>query len=289
MSTHNKKLPFSAKMDLIDGISSDYVRLSKKEEKDIPNKLSYKISHPEESPDINRSARKAAFATFNSSIQKVAFDTRRVNQEDDRNPRSNLQYWHRSQEFIDEGQQKQINVYAKLFKTLTNIKRVFGTRPDWHESYSRVLYDAVERVLRIKQADDDIHPSQLAYLDQLLFARYRLSSEDIMRMSADFIGDRILSKDESLLKRGVLYKEDNMEERFSKLLSETVGQVESKVSTQAKDQNVINVYSGGESKPEPSTDMNNVFATLFGAPNRKDGERNVERIITISIKDNVIE
>lgn len=281
MGSPKQKLPLKGSIDLINQLSDDFCRYVKAETQ-APEELNYIVKIAKESPRIRRSARTAALQKAQPGFTKVAFDTRRINQEHDRNPRTNLQHWHRSQEFIDEGQQKQIDVYSKLFRTLKNIKQGLGTRPDWHESYARSLHDAVERVLRIKQGDNDIHPSQLAYLDQLLFARYRLNSEDIMKMGSDSLYDRILSKDESLLKRGVLY-EENVETNFSKLVSEAV----SKTGNQS-DKNVINVYSG-DSKSNSDSDINKVFATLFGAPNRKDGEKNVERTITISIKDNVIE
>jgi len=87
-------------------------------------------------------------AKEDAGFKKVAFDTRRTDQETERNPRSNLQYWHRSAEFIDSEDQKKVVTFAKLIKPLTTIREKFGNQPEYHNSYSRILLETVERTLK---------------------------------------------------------------------------------------------------------------------------------------------
>jgi len=231
----------------------------------VPSKLSYKIaSDNSESTTIERSAREAAYKASLTGIKKVAFDTRRFDQETTRNPRSNLQSWVRSEQFIDEDMQEKIDTFARMLKPLEELKQSFGAQPEWHDSYSRTLYDHVQRILRIKQADLDIFKPQLSYLEQLMFARYRLSMEELKRIKEAELKEVILKKDENLLKRGTylaVTQSEPIKEASNVVIKDGNGVTQ---------ESIVNAIFG-----------NNGF--------RRDGEKTVERTITITIKDQVID
>lgn len=254
----NNKLPIDALVDLISKLSYDFLYYVNHQKNKIPSKLSYKIFCNDESASIERSARKAALAkVVTPSLVKLAFDTRRINQEIERNPRTNLQYWHRSQEFIDDEDQKKINIFAKLIISLENIKQDYGEQPEYLISYSKVLHETVNRVLRIKEGDQDIFRPQLAYLEQLLFARYRLSMDEIKSISESDLTSRILKKDEALLKRGYL-KESTIKP-------------------------IVTIKDGMH------TSQDSIINALFGVNGMSHSSGNaVERTITITIRDSVV-
>jgi len=190
-------------IDLITKLAQDYYIYSMTEDMELPCKLTYRVTASQEPRKVQRLARVAALQEFSKpQLIKVAFDTRRINQETERNPRENLQYWNRTDQFIDDETQDKINIFANLLKSLDELKQSFGTQPEWHGSYTRVLHDAVYRILRVKEADLDIFRPQIAYLEQLIFNRYRLSMEELSKISGDDFKNVILKKDENLLKRG---------------------------------------------------------------------------------------
>jgi len=116
--------------------------------------------------------------------------------------------------------------------------------------------------LRIKQGDLDIFRPQLAYLEQLVFMRYRLSLDNINKMSSDELKERILKKDENLKKRGT----------FNKI---TGGKTKPPGKDLAKDGN-------------GAVTQEAIINAIFGNNNfRRDGEKNVTRTITITISDEV--
>ena len=255
------KLPLDGLVNLIDKMSDTYVVCARTSQT-CPEKQTYRVASNPEDYHIEVSARKAAFSEClakNEGFNKVAFDTRRINQQTDRNPRTNLQYWHRADEFISEDDQKRITTFSKLLVPLNELKEAFGTEPEWHESYARVLYDAVNRILRTKQGDGEFFRPHLAYLEQLLEARYRLKTGDVESTSVDELKEAILKKDEGLKKRG-LYAPASLKQP-------------------------IIIQKDGQ---------NNVQETLanaiFGSGGlRRDGEKSVERVITITIMDTVVD
>lgn len=264
MSISDKKLPFSGNALLLEKIATNYTKLVDSGAKEIPRQQIYKIACAEESPTIDRKARKAALNQL-QGFTKLAFDTRRTNQETDRNPRVNLQNWHRSDQFIDADDQKNIDILSKLLAPLNELKQSFGSEPGWHESYSRQLLDQVERALRVKVGDQDLYRPQFAYLEQLIFQRYRLTFEEINRMEKTAIKHKILDKDENLLKRGAYLHstDDELNKKSSQQLSLKTGDMP---TTQ---ESIVNAIFGS------------------GAVIRRDGERTVERTITITIRDEV--
>jgi len=265
MSISNRKLPLGGNADLLHKLAGDFDILSKSKVTRVPQERVYILHCEPESWGISRSARKAAIKALdkNTGFVKLAFDTRRINQEAERNPRTNLQYWARSQQFIDEELQSRINLLAKVMGVLTGIKEAYGTAPEYFESYSRVLYDQIERVLRIKQGDQEIFRPQVAYLEQLLFARYRLSMDELAKIGEEELRRKILDKDENLLKRGVY---------------------EHQSGGPAVKTGVGALVIDGNSKTTPQ----NIVEAIFGNNDlRRTGEKKVQRTITITISDEV--
>lgn len=200
-------------------------------------------------------AKKALLKELNEklTIKKIAFDTRRIDQEKDRNPRGNLQYWHRSQQFIDEEDKIKIDIFGRLIPVLDSIKSKYGTSPEYHNSYIRTLNDTVRRSLKLDAEDLDISKAQLNYLEQLLFARYRLSMDDIKYLDKFALEHNLLSKDESLLKHGIVNQE---------------------IKPMVKDGNGVH---------------ESIVNAIFGSQIRQPGDRSVTRTITITINDKVME
>lgn len=253
-------LPLDGKIDFLDKLSSDFKKFASLSlsEEERPSALSYEIEYTEEPNKISRSARMAFFQQLKPEgpLVKLAFDTRRIDQEHDRNPRSNLQYWHRSEPFIDNETQEKISIYSKLLDVCQDIKKDFGTQPDYFESYSRQLLDQTQRALGITQQGGtvDVFKPQLAYLEQLLFARYRLTLEELSSMGFSQLKSKILSKDENLMKRGV--------------------------------QTVADKTSQGQIVIDGNSTQQNIIEAIFGNNQlRRQGEKSVTRTITITIKD----
>jgi hypothetical protein len=242
MSISDKKLPFSGNAILLEKIATNYTKFIDSGTKEIPRNQIYKIACIEESSVVDRKARIAALNQL-KGFTKVAFDTRRTNQETDRNPRLNLQNWHRTDQFIDETDQKNIEILSKLIVPLNELKESFGSEPGWHKSYSRQLLDQVERALRVKVGDQDIHRSQFAYLEQLIFQRYRLSFEEISRMEKTAIKTKILDKDENLLKRGAFLhaSEEELNKKSSQNMSVKTGD-----NVQTTQEALIKAIFGGD-------------------------------------------
>jgi len=265
MTISDQKLTLSGNAELLLRISEDFYEMAKAGAVEIPAKRIYIIDCEEEPASVRRSARKAALIKIASSqtIKKFAIDTRHIDQEEQRNPRKALQYWHRADQFIDEDMQEKLAIFAKLNNVLDDIKEFYGKEAEYHDSYARVLSDHVGRTLRIKQGDQDISAPQVSYLEQLLFARYRLSMEEIKKMSSRDLKKAILNKDEDLLKRGVY-------------LENTGG--------------VSKASSGPMVITGDKTAQQNIIEAIFGNNNiRRDGEKKVSRTVTITITDEVKE
>lgn len=261
-------LSVTAKISLISNICNDFADFIKFSYASIPDEKEYIIDLKEDYK-IKQAARMGAYTEFKkeslvktTSLIKLAFDTRKVDQEHERNPRENLQYWHRSAAFIDQEDQVKLKIFAKLFNVVDSLKSRLGTDPDWFNSYCRQLYDHLVRILRIKEGDLDIFKPSLAYLEQLLYARYRLSLENIENMSEKQLEESILSKDEILIGRAS-YLSD-----IRKNSDNNIGMVKNNI---------------------PST-QEAIVNAIFGSDRMvRDGERKVERTITIKICDAVVE
>src|ERR1700733_8431710 len=112
-----------------------------------------------------------------SPITKIAFDTRRINQDTDFNPRRNLQNYHRSTPFISKDAASQIKSLFKLKTAADSIREDFIGDPDYLDSYSRILLSALDRTLRVNQKDMDFFQPQLDYVNEMLYLRYRINQD----------------------------------------------------------------------------------------------------------------
>ena len=258
------KLPLDAKIEIISKLASDFADYAKHGTL-VPDSKTYKIVSSSDGGIVNHFARLAAIEEMGiKPLTKLAFDTRRVDQEGERNPRKNLQYWHRSDQFIDEGDEKNLKTFARLAKILGKIKDKLGTSPEWFESYARQLYDQVYRIIRVKESDLDIFRPQMSYLEQLIFARYRLTMENLQKFGDEKITEKILAKDEDLIGRAAYLDETKPES------SNEDKPISKDSMTKTTQESIVNAIFGG-------------------AGMRRDGERTVERTITIKITENVID
>jgi hypothetical protein len=269
MGNEIKHLPLDGVAILLEKLADDFSSYADMGLDHCPAEHIYKIASRDESLQVGVQSRLAALKEIkrgNKPILKVAFDTRRIDQEHERNPRTNLQYWHRADAFIDADDDIKLRRFARLMTVLADIKKAFGAEPEWFESYARVLYDTVHRILRIKQADLDIFKPQLSYLEQLVFTRYRLTMEDLETMAKSELQERLLSKDESLMKRGRFLEETG-------LVSKGDGRTEKLVIDGNK-----------------NTTQDSIVNAIFGNNGlRREGEKTVERTITITIRDQVLD
>jgi len=89
------KLPLDAKIALTAKMVDDLEFYIETKSTRCPTEQHFKVVSRDEDLGVERAARVAALNELNAGIKKVAFDTRRVDQEKDRNPRRNLQHWHK--------------------------------------------------------------------------------------------------------------------------------------------------------------------------------------------------
>jgi len=145
---------------------------------------------------------KASLAGFT----KVAFDTRRIDQETEYNPRRNLQNYNRSEAFISEALSQKIKNFSRLRKVLQGLKEVYGKEHQWQDSNARVLLSTLDNGLRTVTQDGDYAVNQpgtgsFDYIEELLHVRYRLGFDDLTTMGEIDLKNIILSKDEELIHR----------------------------------------------------------------------------------------
>ena len=138
-----------------------------------------------------------------SGFTKIAFDTRRIDQETEYNPRRGLQNYNRSEQFLTQAMGLKITSLSKLQNILEGIKVKYGKDPEWQDSNVRVLLNTLNSGLRTGTNDGDYSDAQpgvgsLDYIEELLDMRYRLRLENIDKMAETNIKDIILSKDEDL-------------------------------------------------------------------------------------------
>lgn len=160
-------------------------------------------AHIEDRAEI-REFRKTAFSMPNSTgFTKLALDTRRINQETDYNPRRNLQFYHRSEQFLNEKTAHKIKNLLKIKTATDMIKDRFDREPEWFDSYARVLNAALNRILRLEQQDNDYSVEQINYINELMYMRYRLTEDEITKLGEQDLEQIILGKDEQLVNKEV--------------------------------------------------------------------------------------
>src|SRR5260221_817364 len=157
----------------------------------------------------SRQLRKVALETVSSGqgFTKMAFDTRRIDQEVEYNPRRGLQNYNRSEMFLSEGLAQRVKNFAKLRNSLNALKKVYGKEHEWQDSNARILLTAVDKGMRTGIDDgefaDQNQPGvgSFDYLEELLNVRYRLSHDDLTRMSETELTKIVLAKDEDLTRK----------------------------------------------------------------------------------------
>lgn len=167
-------------------------------------------------------------------LVKVAFDTRRIDQETQINPRRGLQNYNRSEAFITEALSEKLRSFSKLRDVLSDLKNQYGREPEWQDSNARILLSSLDNGLRTNQLDGDFTESQpgvgnLGYLEELLHVRYRLGFEEINRLKTSDLKRAILLKDEELTHKDVTHatitKRDVATQSYDSLLEKLFGNV----------------------------------------------------------------
>ena len=204
--------------------------------------------------------RKSALESLASGngFTKVAFDTRRIDQGMEIIPRRGLQNYHRSEEFITGAMGQRLMNLAKVRRVLSTLKDKYGREHEWQDSHARVLLSTIDKGLRSDFQDGDFTDAQpgvgsIDYIDELLHVRYRLGFDDICRMAESDLERVILSKDEELTRQGV-HKDLEI--------------TRSDVATQSYD---------------------TLLEKLFGNVRATKENPEVERTVTITIKDKFVE
>jgi hypothetical protein len=154
--------------------------------------------------------RKNALQNCLSGFKKVAFDTRRIDQETEYNPRRGLQNYNRSEAFLSEALGQKIKNFAKLRDILEEMRVEYGKEHEWQDSNARVLLSTLNKGLRADQQDGDFavnQPAQgsLDYIEELLQVRYRLNFDNLTKMGSNELKRIILSKDEELTRQDVTH------------------------------------------------------------------------------------
>lgn len=217
--------------------------------------------------------RKKAFNNLfeKKSIVKLAFDTRRIDQETTYNPRRGLQSYHRSEPFVSDQMLNKISAFSKLSEILNELKLQYEKSPEWQDSYVRILCQAIDKGLRTIEADGDYSESQpsmasLSYLEELLHVRYRLTTDNLFKMANSELKNIILSKDESLTRgkiSGAIIPSDVTKYSHEEMMMKMFASMAQ-----------IMMQSKSESD----------FSKLFDVKATVDNP-NIERTITINIKD----
>ncbi len=203
-------------------------------------------------------ARKTALASLVKPLVKNAFDTRYLNQSTEYNPRRGLQFYQRSEAFISDEIANQVKLFHKVKSAVELIKSDFIGDPEWLDSNSRVLSASLDRILRVAQKDAEFFKPQLDYLTELMSLRYRITLDDIKAKSEQEIKRIILGKDERLNQRDALASYSNYRSDIEK---KSVP---------------LNISKG---------DM--FFDKIFGVVKADQENKEVERSVTITIKDKI--
>lgn len=182
------------------------------------------------------SLRKDALSSYASNgFVKVAFDTRRIDQETEYNPRRGLQNYHRSEAFVSEAMEQKLINFAKLRDVLEDLREQYGREPEWQDSNCRVLLSTLHKGLRTLQKDGDYTTSQpalgsLDYIEELLHVRYRLTFDDLTKLGNAELRRVILTKDEDMTRKNInkdfeITKKDVSNHTYDTLMEKLFGGV----------------------------------------------------------------
>lgn len=152
------------------------------------------------------------------SFVKEAFDTRRINQNTQYNPRRNLQYYVREQPFISDIDNIKVMSLAKLKEVTDSLKEDFNGEPEWFDSYASDLDHILEKTFFKSDGKNfDFSSTHIQYLEQLLQNRYRLKLSDISNSNFEDLKKCIIHKDERLEKSNIYKSGDNSKINKNKL------------------------------------------------------------------------
>jgi len=217
---------------------------------------------------------------LSSSMVKIAFDTRRINQETEFMPRHNLRNYQRSEPFISEDLAEKLINFAKLKNILEDLKNQYGRLPEWQDSNCRVLLSTLNNGLRSIQQDGDYTSCQpamgsLDYIEEILQMRYRLSFDDLTKLSEVDLKKSLLSKDENLLHKNVndmlITKSDVSNQSYNSLMEKMFSNIKESVDIKLDKMQVPDL----------------LLEKLFGNVKASSENPEVERVVTITIKDSV--
>lgn len=195
---------------------------------------------------------------INGGLVKIAFDTRRVDQVQEYISRRGLQNYNRSEGFITESNVNKLRNLQKIKSVLEALKEQFGREKGWQDSYCRVLLDTIDKSLRSEQKDaefSDAQPSvgSFDYIEEMLFVRYRIELANVTGMSEKELKNILVSKDPEL------GNED------------------------------INSLMSIEKSDVSKENYDTLLDKLFGGVRATKENPNVERTVTITIKDKFVE
>ena len=198
-----------------------------------------------------------------SGFKKVAFDTRRIDQEEAFNPRRGARFYQRSEPFVSEGMEGKLKNLLKLHEAVQELKQEYGKEFEWQDSNARILLNTLDNGLRIKQGDGDFSESQpaqggLNYIEQLLYVRYKLGYDEISTMSKEALKKTVLAKDEMLTRKDIYHSAVYGENKHSEII-------------------------------KTNQDNQNLIEKLFGNVKASKENPNIERTVTITIKDRLVE
>lgn len=202
------------------------------------------------------------------SFVKQAFDTRRINQNTEFNPRRNLQYYQRSEPFLDDKNAEKIRLLLKVKEATDEIRNEFIGEPEWLDSYSRILCNAIDQTLRVEQKDFDYSTAQLDYLSELLYVRYRLNAENLAAADKTLLKKTFLNKDEKLLRKGIFI---NYKEGLHPI------------------SNNSDLHKSSEIHKTTVIQQDPLIDQLFGNVKANKENKQVERSVTITIKDSILD
>jgi len=139
-------------------------------------------------------------------LKKLAFDTRRIDQDKEYNPRRGLQHYHRSEEFVTEETLNKVNSIKKLKNITALLKDLFHNDDSWHDSFAKTLYNSLENTINDFNklgnfSQDQKSLTGLNYIQQLLTIRYGINLDNVQLSKDEDILNVILNRDDELLKK----------------------------------------------------------------------------------------
>jgi hypothetical protein len=228
-------------------------------------------------------------------FNKLAFDTRRIDQEVEYNPRRGLQNYHRSEPFLSESVAIKLANLIKIKKVLETLKEKYGREPEWQDSYCRVLLNTLNNGLRTNQKDGDYTECQpgvgsLDYIEELLDTRYRLNLEGVSKMADEKITGILLSRDEDLV-----HKDLNRELGINKYNTKNIDRELNKDAKHDEPTIVIRDRTPQYKEPEitrhdvATQSYDSLLDKIFDGVRATKENKNVERSVTITIKDSYLD